>query len=69
MPVGFFLFEQHLYFGRGLADVLCQKSDPCPTARFVLDAVETGENDLDGSRAVRGKPRDSIEAHRGRVIA
>ncbi|PYU64483.1 MAG: hypothetical protein DMG56_06215 [Acidobacteria bacterium] len=69
MAVGFFLSEQRLYFARGLADILCQTSDPCPTVRFVLHAVETGENDLDGSRAVRGKPRGGIEAHRGRVIA
>ncbi len=67
--MAFFFSNNALYFARGLADILCQTSDPCPTARFVLDAVETGENDLDGSRAVLGKPRDGIEAHRGRVIA
>jgi len=68
---GFSCFEQSLYFGSDLADIFRQASDGFPTARFVLDSVETSENDLDGSRGAdsRGKPRDGIEANRGRIFA
>ena len=53
-----------------MADILRQASDGFPIMRFVLNAVEPGENNLDGlcSANVRGKAGDGVEADRWRVF-
>jgi hypothetical protein len=68
---GFFRFEPLLDTGRALPEVLRQASDCFPATRFVLDAIEAGENAWAGFRAAnsRGKPRDGIEANGWRAFA
>jgi len=63
----FFVFETLLDGGRDLAEILCQASDCFPAARFVLDAIEAGENAGAGIGAAnsRGKSRNGIKANRG----
>jgi len=53
-----------------VADILRQASDSFPIVRFVLNAIESGENDLDRLRSanVRGKPGNGVEANRWRVF-
>ena len=54
-----------------MSDILRQASDGFSIVCFVLDTIETGENNFEGSPAanVRGKPGDGIEANRWRVLA
>ncbi len=54
-----------------MSDILRQASDGFSIVCFVLDTIETGENNFEGSPAanVRGKPGDGIEANRRRVFA
>jgi len=53
-----------------VADVLRQASYGFPIVRFILNAIESGENNLDGlcSANVRGEPSDGVEADRRRVF-
>jgi len=53
-----------------VADIFRQTSDGFSVVRFVLNAVEPGENNLNGlcSANVRGKPGDGVEADRWRVL-
>ena len=53
-----------------MADIFRQTSDGFSVVRFVLNAVEPSENNLDGlcSANVRGKAGNGVEANRRRVF-
>ncbi len=71
MLSGPFCFACRSNAGSEVAKIFRQASDAFSVVRFVLNAVEPGENSSHGLRAAnsRSKSRDTIEPNRRRVLA
>ena len=66
-----FCFGRRSKSGSDVTNILRQASNGFSVVRFVLNAVEPGENSSHGSRAanLRGESGDGIEPNRRRVFA
>jgi hypothetical protein len=64
-------FEYRSNAGSDVAKIFRQASDAFPVVRFVLNAIEPGENGSHGSRSANmgSEPGDAIEPNRRRVFA
>src|SRR5258708_7108875 len=71
MLFGPFCFACRSNAGSEVAKIFREASDAFSVVRFVLNAVEPGENGSHGLRAAnsRSKSRDTIEPNRRRVLA